>query len=108
MKEIIASSVPYLIAVAVFLAFLAYVQSTRFFSALLAVKPDALANFRRGPGLPQYGPIAPEKFRYLNSRQFVFLQDPELRSKGAQAYFALAAYAASFVALLLAALVWAS
>ena len=108
MKEIATNFMPYLIALAVVLAFLAYAKSERFFSALLAVQPEALDEFRRGTGLREYGPIAPEKFRYLNSKRFYSLQDPRLRAKGVQAYFALAAYTAAFVILLFSALVSAS
>jgi hypothetical protein len=106
MKDIIASALPFLIGAAIFLAFFAYFMAERFFSLLVRVQPDALDTFQRGPGLPQYGPIAPSKFRYLNSRQFIFLRDPDLRRKGAQAYLALVGYAVSFVVLLLCALAW--
>jgi len=97
-----------LVAIAVMLALFAYVKAERFFSALLAMQPNALDKFQPGPGIPSYGPIVPAKFRYLNAKQFVSLQDLKLRHQGAQAYVALVAYAASFVALLVAALVWTS
>ena len=97
-----------LVAVAVLLAFIAYVRATRFFSTLLAVQPDALDRYQSGPGIPSYGPIAPARFRYLNAKQFASLQDLKLRHQGAQAYFALAAYALSFVALLVTTLILGS
>ena len=93
---------------AALLAANAYAKAASFFSALLAVQPDALEPFQPGPGLPSSGPIAPAKFRYLNAKQFSSLQDPELRRLGALAYSALSAYAVSFGALLVAALVWAA
>ena len=97
-----------LIVFAALLALIAYTKATRFFSALLAVQPDALDKFQTGPGIPSYGPIAPAKFRYLNAKQFDSLQDLKLRHQGTQAYFALAAYALSFVALLVTTLILAS
>jgi hypothetical protein len=106
MREIIESALPFLIGVALFLAYLAYAMSERFFSSLIKSQPNALDRFRRELGLAQYGPIAPAKFRYLNARQFASLQDQDLRRKGSQAYLALAVYTASFVALLVVALVW--
>ena len=98
----------FMIVFAALLALIAYSKATRFFSALLAVQPDALDQFQTGPGIRSYGPIAPDRFRYLNARKFESLQDLKLRNQGEQAYFALLAHALSFVALLVTALILTS
>ena len=97
-----------MIVFAVLLAHIAHAKTTRFFSALPAVQPDALDKFQTGPGIRSYGPIAPDKFRYLNAKQFDSLQDLKLRNQGEQAYFTLVAYALSFIALLVTALILTS
>jgi hypothetical protein len=108
MKDIIATVLPYLLSLAIALAVLAYAMSERFFEALFKAKPEMTDAFQREHLLVSYGPIMPAKLRYINSRQFNSLADPELRRKGRLAFVALAAYAATFLALLLALLTWAS
>lgn len=97
-----------MIGFAALLALIAYSMATRFFAARLAVQPDGLDQFQTGPGIRSYGPIAPDRFRYLNAKKFDFLQDRRLRNQGEQAYFALLAHALSFVALLVSALILTS
>ncbi|MDH5829021.1 hypothetical protein QFW80_00580 [Luteimonas sp. M1R5S18] len=108
MKEIIASALPYLVFLAIAMAVLAYFVSERFFDALCKTTPEMADAFKRKHLLVSYGPIVPAKFRYINSRQFNSLADPEMRRKGRLAFAALVAYAATFLALLLALLAWAS